>query len=42
MRDFKTWFATHLKNLLKFAIFVVFGAVKGQHGEVNEHYLRFE
>ena len=26
-----------LKNLLKFEIFGLFGAVKGQHGEVNEH-----
>ena len=37
MRDFKTWFASCIKNLLNFAISGLFGAVKGQHGEVNEH-----
>ena len=38
MRVYKTWYATHLKNLLNFLQFWgLFGAVKGQHGEVIEH-----
>ena len=37
MRDFKTWFATQLKNMLKSAILGFFRALKGQYGEVHEH-----